>query len=96
MFKPLDDRCVIRPDEPETKTPGGIVLPDQAQEKPVRGKVLAVGPGRLLDNGTRAAMQLRVGDRVLFTRFLGAEIDVDDGQVRIIREGDILAVIEGK
>ncbi len=94
MFKPLHDRLVVRPDVPETKTPGGIVLPDQAKEKPQRGKVLAVGPGKLLDDGSRAAMTVKVGDHVLFSRYGGNEVELDDFEVRIMSESDVLAVLE--
>ena len=94
MFKPLNDRLVVRPDEEETKTLGGIVLPDNAKEKPIRGRVLAVGPGRMLDNGKRATMSLKKGDRVLFARHAGTEVETDEQSVKIMAEGDILAVIE--
>lgn len=94
MFKPLNDRVVIRPDEAETKSPGGIVLPDNAKERPQRGKVLAVGPGRILDDGRRATMTLKLGDHVVYSRYAGNEIEIDDGEVRIMSEGDVLAVID--
>lgn len=93
MFKPLDDRVVVKPDEALTQTPGGIVLPDNAKEKPQRGKVLARGPGRLLDNGTRAAMTVQIGDSVLFSRYAGTDIEIDDVEVHVLRESDILAVL---
>jgi chaperonin GroES len=91
QLKPLDDRVVVQPLEAEETTAGGIVLPDAAQEKPQRGKVVAVGPGRLLDSGERCAVALRVGDEVLFGKYGGTEIEVDGEEVKILRESDILA-----
>lgn len=93
-LNPLDDRVVVRPEDAEEKTAGGIVLPDTAKEKPQRGKVLAVGPGRLLDSGERCAVSVRVGDQVLFGKYGGTEIEVDGQEVKILRESDILAKVE--
>ncbi|GAB4158864.1 MAG: co-chaperone GroES [Planctomycetaceae bacterium] len=93
QLKPLDDRVVVRPLEAEEKTAGGIVLPDAAQEKPQRGKVVAVGPGRLLDSGERCEVALSVGDEVLFGKYGGTDIEVDGEEVKILRESDILAKI---
>jgi chaperonin GroES len=90
-LKPLDDRVVVEPVDAETTTAGGIVLPDTAKEKPQRGKVKAVGPGRLLDTGSRCQMSISVGDEVLFSKYGGTDIEVDGKDVKILRESDILA-----
>jgi len=92
-LRPLDDRVVVQAMEPEEKTAGGIVLPDTAQEKPQRGKVVAVGPGKLLDSGTRGELSVSVGDEVIFGKYGGTEIEVDGQEVKILRESDILAKI---
>ena len=92
-INPLDDRVVVKPDDAEEKTAGGIVLPDAAKEKPQRGTILAVGPGRLLDSGERAAISVVVGDKVLFGKYGGTEIEVDGEEVKILRESDILAKV---
>ena len=92
-LKPLDDRVVVQPLEAEEKTAGGIVLPDAAKEKPQRGKVLAVGPGRLLDSGERVAVGVQPGDEVLFGKYGGTDIEVEGEDVKILREADILAKI---
>lgn len=92
-LKPLDDRVVVEPLSAEEKTAGGIVLPDSAKEKPQRGKVVAVGPGRLLDSGERHPIALVVGDEVLFSKYSGTEIEVDGVDVKILRESDILAKV---
>ena len=92
-LKPLDDRVVVQPLDAEEKTAGGIVLPDSAQEKPQRGKVVALGPGKLLDSGERCAIELSVGDEVLFGKYGGTEIEVDGTEVKILRESDILAKV---
>ena len=92
-LKPLDDRVVVEPLDAEETTKGGIVLPDAAQEKPQRGKVLAVGPGRLLDSGERCAISVSVGDEVLFGKYGGTDIEVDGDDVKILRESDILAKV---
>ncbi|MCA9023815.1 MAG: co-chaperone GroES [Planctomycetaceae bacterium] len=94
-LNPLDDRVVVQPLEAEETTAGGIVLPDAAREKQQRGKVLAVGPGRLLDSGERCAVSVSVGDEVLFGKYGGTEIEVDGKDVKILRESDILAKVEG-
>jgi chaperonin GroES len=93
-LKPLDDRVVVRPLDAEEKTAGGIVLPDAAKEKPQRGKVVAVGPGRLLDSGERCAVAVKTGDEVLFGKYGGTDIEVEGEEVKILRESDILAKIE--
>ncbi len=92
---PLDDRVVIQQIEAEEKTAGGIVLPDTAKEKPQRGRVLAVGPGKLLDSGERSEIGVKVGDEVLFGKYSGTEIKVDGEEVKILRESDILAKVVG-
>ena len=93
QLKPLDDRIVVQPLDAEETTAGGIVLPDAAQEKPQRGKVVAVGPGRLLDSGERSAVSVTVGDEVLFGKYGGTDIEVEGDEVKILRESDILAKI---
>jgi len=90
-IQPLDDRIVIEVLEAEEKTAGGIVLPDTAKEKPQRGKVTAVGAGRLLKSGKRAAIQLKVGDQILFGKYAGTEVTVNDVEFKILRENEILA-----
>jgi chaperonin GroES len=92
-INPLDDRVVVRTNEAEETTAGGIVLPDAAQEKPQRGTVLAVGPGRLLDSGQRAVVSVEVGDEILFGKYGGTDIEVDGEEVKILRESDILAKV---
>jgi chaperonin GroES len=94
QLKPLDDRVVVQPLDAEETTAGGIVLPDAAQEKPQRGKVVAVGPGRLLDSGERCAVAVVVGDQVLFGKYGGTDIEVEGEEVKILRESDILAKVE--
>ena len=88
---PLDDRIVIRRLEAEERTSGGIVLPDTAKEKPQRGEVVAVGPGKQLDNGKRAELEVKVGDQVLFGKYSGTEVKVGGEDVIIMRESDLLA-----
>jgi chaperonin GroES len=90
-LQPLGDRLVVSPIEREEVTKGGIVLPDTAKEKPQEGEVLAVGPGRLSEEGTRIAMDIKVGDIVIYARYGGTEYKVDGKEVIILREGDILA-----
>ena len=94
-LKPLDDRVVVEPLTAEEKTAGGIVLPDAAKEKPQRGKVLAVGPGRLLDSGERCPVAVKVGDEGLCAKYGGTEIEVEKKEVKILRESDILAKVVG-
>ncbi len=88
---PLADRIVVRPIEREDKTKSGIILPDTVKEKPQEGVVIAVGPGKVRDDGTRIAIDLKVGDRVIFARYAGTEIKVDDEKLLIISENDIIA-----
>ena len=92
-IRPLDDRIVIKEIEAEEKTSGGIVLPDTAREKPQRGKVVAVGPGKLLDSGSRAEIGLKEGDEVLFGKYAGTEIKLDGEEIKILRESDVLAKV---
>ncbi len=93
-IRPLDDRVVIEPLEAEEKTQGGIVLPDSAKEKPTKGKVVSVGEGKLLDNGERAALLVKKGDRVLYGKYAGTEITVGGKDYLILKENDILAKID--
>lgn len=94
-LNPLDDRVVVRPLDAEETTAGGIVLPDSAQEKPQRGRVVAVGPGRLMESGERCAVSVIVDDEVLFGKYGGTDIEVDGEEIKILREGDILAKVVG-
>ncbi|MHC4715699.1 MAG: co-chaperone GroES [Planctomycetota bacterium] len=92
--KPLDDRVLVKQSEAEDVTTGGIVLPDTAKEKPQRGKIVAVGPGKLLDSGKRGRMGLKKGDQVFYGKYAGTEVKVDGEDYVILRESDVLAVIE--
>ena len=93
-LEPLGDRVVLERDESEEKTAGGILLPDSAQDRPARGRVVSVGNGKLLDDGTRGALQLKVGDRVIFSSYAGETFRIDDNELLLMREDDVLAVIE--
>lgn len=93
-LQPLGDRVVVEREEAEEVTAGGIVLPDSAQDKPARGKVLSVGDGRLLDDGTRKPLQVNKGDRVLFSSYAGEPFKLGDQELLLMREEDILAVID--
>ncbi|RIV18871.1 co-chaperone GroES [Alicyclobacillaceae bacterium I2511] len=93
MVKPLADRVVVRPLDREEKTSSGIFLPDTAKEKPQEGEIVAVGPGRIED-GQRIALEVKVGDRVIYSKYAGTEIKIDEKEVLILRESDILAVVE--
>ena len=93
MIKPLGERVVIEVSEGDVKTASGIVLPDTAKEKPQKGKVIAAGPGKLLDNGERAKMEVKAGDEVLFSKYSGTEVKVDDKEFLVVRESDILAIL---
>jgi chaperonin GroES len=92
--KPLDDRVLVKQSEAEEVTAGGIVLPDTAKEKPQRGKVVAAGPGKLLDSGDRGEMSLKKGDEVFYGKYAGTEIKIDGQPYVILRESDVLAVID--
>ena len=90
-MKPLGDRVVVRPLSEEEVTKGGIILPDTAKERPQRGEIIAVGPGRLDDNGKRIAMEVKKGDKVIYAKYAGTEVKEDDEELLILRESDILA-----
>src|SRR5260221_6180395 len=91
---PLNDKIVVKRLEAESKTAGGIVLPDAAKEKPKQGKILSLGDGKMLDTGKRAAFQVKEGDKVLFTSYAGNEVEIDGEEYLIMTEEDILAVVE--
>jgi len=93
-LQPLGDKVVVARDESEDVTAGGIVLPDSAQDKPSRGEIIAIGTGKLLDDGTRGEMQVKKGDRILFTSYAPETIEIDDQEYLLMSESDILAVIE--
>ncbi len=92
-LRPLDDRVVVEPSEAEEITAGGIVLPDAAQEKPQRGKVVAVGEGKLLDSGNRGELSVAIGDTVIYGKYGGSEVEVDGQEYKILRESNILAKV---
>ena len=92
-IKPLSDRVVVRPKEAEEKTASGIILPDTAQEKPQMGEIMAIGPGKVSDNGTLIDMSVKAGDNILYGKYSGTEISVESEDLLIMRESDILAVI---
>jgi len=93
-IRPLHDRVVVKRLESEEKTAGGIVLPGSAQEKPIMGEIVAAGEGRVLDNGDKAALDVKTGDKVLFGKFAGTEINIEGEDYLVMREDDIFAVIE--
>lgn len=93
-LQPLGDRVVVQREQSEEKTAGGILLPDTAKDKPARGTVISVGNGKLLDDGSRGALQIKVGERVIFSSYAGETFKVDDEELLLMREDDILAVIE--
>jgi chaperonin GroES len=93
-IQPLGDRVLVKPMEAEEKTKGGIVLPDTAKEKPQQGEVVAVGKGKLLDNGEVKPLEVKVGDKVLYGKYAGTEVTIDGEEYLIIREDDILAIIK--
>ena len=92
-IRPLDDRLVVEPLEAEEKTTGGILLPDTAKQKPQRGLVVAVGPGRMLDSGERVAVCVKVGDEVIYGKYAGSDVEVERREMKILRESDILAKV---
>ncbi len=94
-IRPLHDRVIIRRKEEEHTSPGGIVIPDTAAEKPIRGEVIAVGNGKLLENGDVRPLDVQVGDEVLFGKYSGTEVKVNGEELVVMREDDIMAVIEG-
>ena len=93
-IKPLDDRVLVKQSDAEETTAGGIVLPDAAREKPQRGKIIATGPGKLLDSGKRGEMSVKKGDEVFYGKYAGTEIKIDGSDYVILRESDVLAVID--
>ena len=93
-IQPLGDKIIVKRLEAEQKTKGGIVLPDSAKEKPREGEVIAVGPGKMTDDGKRGEMQVKKGDRILFTSYAGTEVKVDGQELLIMSESDVLAVVE--
>ena len=94
-FRPLHDRVVVKRVDSETKTAGGIIIPDSAKEKPAQGKVVAVGPGKLSDAGERVALQVKAGDVVLFSKYGGTDVKLDGEDYLIMREDDVLGIVEG-
>ena len=95
-IRPLHDRVIVKRLESETKTAGGIVIPDSAAEKPVQGKVVAVGKGKILEDGNVRPLDVKVGDKILFCKYSGTEVKVDGDELVVMREEDVMAVIEGK
>lgn len=94
-IRPLQDRVIIKRMEEETTSAGGILIPDSATEKPIRGKVTAVGPGKILDSGEKRPLDVKVGDTVLFGKYSGTEVKLDNEELLVMREEDIMGVIEG-
>jgi chaperonin GroES len=94
-IRPLHDRVIVKRLEEERTSPGGIVIPDSAAEKPMRGEVMAVGNGKILDSGELRGLQVKVGDKVLFGKYSGTEVKIDGVEVVVMREEDIMAVLEG-
>ncbi len=94
-LRPLHDRVIVKRMEEERTSPGGIVIPDSAAEKPIRGEVIAVGNGKILENGEVRALDVKAGDKVLFGKYSGTEVKVDGNDVLVMREDDIMAIIEG-
>ena len=92
-IKPLQDRVIIKRLEEEQKTAGGIIIPDTAKEKPQQGKILAVGPGKVMDNGTRLEMTVKEGDTILFGKYSGSEVKIDGEKLLILKESDVLAIL---
>jgi chaperonin GroES len=93
-IRPLHDRVIVQRLEEEEKTKGGIIIPDTAKEKPQEGKVIAVGPGKILENGTKTTLDVKVGDKILFGKYSGTEIKIEGEEFLMMREDDILGVIE--
>jgi len=93
-LRPLDDRVVVKQSEAEEKTSGGIILPDAAKEKPQIGKVIATGPGKLLDDGKRGKMSVKKNDEVIYSKYIGSEVEIDQEKYVVLRESDILGIIE--
>jgi chaperonin GroES len=95
-IRPLHDRVIVKREEDERKSPGGIVIPESAAEKPSKGRVLAVGNGKILEDGKTRPLDVKVGDKVLFGKYSGTEVKVDGDDVLVMREEDILAIIDAK
>ena len=95
-IRPLHDRVIVKRLEEERTSPGGIVIPDTAAEKPIQGKVMAVGKGKILEDGKVRALDVKVGDKILFGKYSGTEVTVDGDDLVVMREEDVMAVIEGK
>ncbi len=93
-LKPLDDRIVIKQSDAEEKTSGGIILPDTAREKPQIGTVVAIGPGKILDDGKRGKMSVKKKDEVIYAKYMGSDVEIDDEKYVILRESDILGIVE--
>ena len=93
-IRPLHDRVIVKREDEERKSPGGIVIPDTAAEKPIRGKIVAVGKGKILENGNVRPLDLKVGDKILFGKYGGNEVKVDGEELLVLREEDVMAVIE--
>ena len=93
-LKPLQDRVLVKRVEEEERTKGGIIIPDTAKEKPIQGEVIAVGPGKVNDEGKEIKLSVKKGDRILFNKYAGTEIKVDGDELLVMREDDILAIIE--
>ena len=95
-IRPLHDRVMVKREDDERKSPGGIVIPDTATEKPMKGRVLAVGKGKILESGENRPLDVKIGDKVLFGKYSGTEVKMDGDDVLVMREEDIMAIIEGK
>jgi chaperonin GroES len=95
-IRPLHDRVIVKRLEEERTSPGGIVIPDSAAEKPVQGKIIAVGKGKILEDGTVRPLDVKVGDKILFGKYSGTEVKVDGDDLLVMREEDVMAIIEGK
>ena len=95
-IRPLHDRVIVKRLESETKTAGGIVIPDSAAEKPVQGKIVAVGKGKILEDGSVRALDVKVGDKILFGKYSGTEVKLDGDELLVMREEDIMAIFDGK
>jgi chaperonin GroES len=95
-IRPLHDRVIVKRVEEERTSPGGIVIPDTAAEKPIQGKVMAVGKGKILENGNVRALDIKVGDKILFGKYSGTEVKVEGEDLLVMREEDVVAIIEGK
>ena len=95
-IRPLHDRVIVKRLEEERTSPGGIVIPDSAAEKPVQGKIMAVGKGKILEDGTVRALDVKVGDRILFGKYSGTEVKIDGDELVVMREEDVMAIFESK